>query len=65
MHKEVNNVRRMKKEKPPLPQEKIERITWKIRQMTAGNMSKTDPNGSYTGVPLNPMEIPVQDADDL
>ena len=26
---------------------------------------KTDPNGSYTGKPLNPEEIPVQDADDL
>ena len=25
----------------------------------------TDPNGSYTGRPRNPEEIPVQDADDL
>ncbi len=25
----------------------------------------TDPNGSYTGVPINPFEDPVQDADDL
>ncbi len=25
----------------------------------------TDPNGSYTGVPKNPDEQPVQDADDL
>lgn len=25
----------------------------------------TDPNGSYTGVPINPFEEPVQDADDL
>lgn len=25
----------------------------------------TDPNGSYTGVPLNKDEIPVQDVDDL
>ena len=25
----------------------------------------TDPNGSYTGRPLDPDEIPVQDADDL
>lgn len=24
-----------------------------------------DPNGSYTGVPENPEEEPVQDADDL
>ena len=25
----------------------------------------TDPNGSYTGRPRNPEEIPVQAADDL
>ena len=25
----------------------------------------TDPNGSYTGRPRDPEEIPVQDADDL
>ncbi len=24
-----------------------------------------DPQGSYTGVPLEPLEKPVQDADDL
>lgn len=27
--------------------------------------SKTDVNGSYTGVPKNIHETPVQDADDL
>lgn len=26
---------------------------------------KTDPQGSYTGRPVNPREEPVQDADDL
>ena len=26
---------------------------------------ETDPNGSYTGVPVNRHEEPVQDADDL
>ena len=25
----------------------------------------TDPNGSYTGVPMDPEERPIQDADDL
>ncbi len=25
----------------------------------------TDPNGSYTGRPQDPMEKPIQDADDL
>lgn len=27
--------------------------------------SHTDPNGSWTGVPADTEEIPVQDADDL
>ena len=27
--------------------------------------TKTDPNGSWTGVPENPYDKPVQDADDL
>ncbi len=26
---------------------------------------ETDPQGSYTGRPSNPLETPVQDADDL
>ncbi len=30
-----------------------------------GVQSITDPNGSYTGVPSDPKEKPVQDADDL
>ena len=30
-----------------------------------GNTSKTDVNGSYTGVPQDKGEMPVQDADDL
>ena len=28
-------------------------------------MMLTDPMGSYTGVPINPLDQPVQDADDL
>ena len=27
--------------------------------------TQTDPNGSWTGVPQNPYDKPVQDADDL
>lgn len=27
--------------------------------------TQTDPNGSWTGVPQNPFDKPVQDADDL
>ena len=30
-----------------------------------GDSSKTDINGSYTGIPKNKREVPVQDADDL
>lgn len=29
------------------------------------NSSKYDPNGSWTGVPMDKKEKPVQDADDL
>lgn len=28
-------------------------------------ISNTDPDGSYTGRPKDPHEVPVQDADDL
>jgi hypothetical protein len=36
-------------------------------QAAEGSMKKpeTDPQGMYTGVPLDPYELPVQDADDL
>ena len=27
--------------------------------------SRTDPQGSYTGCPADPCDVPVQDADDL
>ncbi len=27
--------------------------------------SRTDPQGSYTGCPADPFEVPVQDVDDL
>lgn len=33
--------------------------------MTEYQECATDPQGSYTGVPAIPDEIPVQDADDL
>ncbi len=47
------------------PQDKIRRITQKAKQITTGSVSPSDPDGSYTGVPKNPYEKPVQDADDL
>lgn len=35
------------------------------KQPPASENIPTDPNGSYTGRPVNPKEEPVQDADDL
>ena len=44
-------------------------ITNKTKEVVNAYLSednlKTDPNGSYTGKPLNKFEKPVQDADDL
>lgn len=36
-----------------------------VRTIVMELPSRTDPNGSYTGRPLNGLEQPVQDADDL
>lgn len=36
-----------------------------VEQIVGQPPSATDPNGSYTGKPRNPAEVPVQDADDL
>lgn len=35
------------------------------KAMTDFSAEKTDPQGSYTGCPADPEEVPVQDADDL
>lgn len=40
-------------------------ITEKVKGIISMQSSATDPNGSYTGVPINPFEQPVQDSDDL
>lgn len=47
-----------RKEEKTTPMEKARALS----HMTA---AKTDPNGSWTGRPLDPYEKPVQDADDL
>ena len=36
-----------------------------VQSIINPNPSVTDPNGSYTGVPINRFEKPVQDVDDL
>lgn len=35
------------------------------RDMTDFSSDRADPQGSYTGRPADPLEPPVQDADDL
>jgi len=37
----------------------------KARELSQFTAAKTDPLGSWTGRPLDPYEVPVQDADDL
>lgn len=41
------------------------RIIDELYTKRAENSINTDPNGSWTGVAENPLEKPVQDADDL
>lgn len=41
------------------------RVSRLVEHMIAIPPSRTDPNGSYTGRPMNKYEVPVQDADDL
>lgn len=35
------------------------------KMVQENNRTRTDPFGSYAGKPIDPHEIPVQDADDL
>lgn len=37
----------------------------KARELSQFTAAKTDPLGSWTGRPLDPEDVPVQDADDL
>ncbi|MBR5437825.1 MAG: hypothetical protein IKV21_02795 [Clostridia bacterium] len=43
----------------------MERARAVIKARAENGRIKSDVNGSYTGVPLNKNEKPVQDADDL
>lgn len=45
--------------------EKIQRINRRLAGLMSTAPSETDPQGMYTGVPDDPYEKPVQDADDL
>lgn len=37
----------------------------KAMELTILQSAKTDPQGSWTGTPADPWDVPVQDADDL
>ena len=37
----------------------------KAMDLTLWQSARTDPQGSWTGTPADPYEVPVQDADDL
>lgn len=37
----------------------------KAKELSQFTAAQTDPMGSWTGQPLDPYEVPVQDADDL
>ena len=37
----------------------------KAKEMSQFTAAKTDPMGSWTGRPLDPWEVPIQDAGDL
>ncbi len=44
---------------------KAKRIKKKVEEIVSMRDLACDPNGSYTGVPTDPMDMPVQDVDDL
>ena len=46
-------------------QKKWDRPMEKAMDLTIWQSARTDPQGSYTGTPADPDEVPVQDADDL
>ena len=50
------------KEKQKKQEPRPMQMARELSQLTA---AKTDPMGSWTGQPLDPYEVPVQDADDL
>ena len=54
---EINKSKKMKEIKKDIQE--------KVKGIVSMQDCKTDPNGSYTGVPKNLKEQPVQDVDDL
>ena len=42
-----------------------DKVMKKAREMSQFTAAKTDHQGNWTGQPLDPYEVPVQDVDDL
>lgn len=55
----------MKKRPSLKKQERIDAVVEKMVDGTPQAHLKTDPQGMYTGVAVDPYEMPIQDADDL
>lgn len=53
------------KKKQTVPSGGSDQAMDKAMNMTIWQSAKTDPQGSWTGTPADPYEVPVQDADDL
>ncbi len=56
-------MQRKKKEKKS--EKLLKKVMAKPLEIVSMKNSKSDPQGSYTGIPTNPYDTPVQDADDL
>ena len=54
-----------KKSKATASVKRTEKVMRKPMQIISMRAEATDPQGSYTGVCADPLEKPVQDADDL
>jgi len=57
MNNEIKNENKMKNART--------RVDFSMKSCESENRIDTDPFGSYTGVPDDPYDKPVQDADDL
>lgn len=57
--------KQQEQEVTPMQQRSEDKAMKKARELSQFTAPKTDPMGSWTGQPLDPYEIPVQDADDL
>ena len=58
-------VRRVKGNHLEIRQTEVVTNSPRVTDIVNAPPSDTDPQGSYTGNPLNENEVPVQDADDL